>query len=149
MAKTAKAEEKKEKIVVDIADFFSTTNEKNGIWYEVSPDGMPTGLEVLLLGGASDENVTSADVYRKEHEEAEKEKNAAKRAEMERKAVCKRLGAIIKDLRCKEGYDIKIKGEPLSYSKETVYAILWESKAIRTDIFQASFDETNFMTKKD
>ena len=149
MAKTAKAEEKKEKIVVDISNFFTTTREKEGVWYEIHVGEIATGLEVNLLGGASDENILSADVYRKEHEEAEKEKDPAKKAELERKAVCKRLSAIITDLRCKKGYEIIINGEPLTYSPEVVYQILWESKDIRSDIFQATFDDSNFMMKKD
>lgn len=133
---------------VDIADFFTTTKEREGIWYEAKVRGKPTGLMFKLLGYASDENVISAEAYRKAHEEVEKETDPAKKANLEREAVCNRLSAIITDLKSAEGKNITLKGEPLSYSKEVVHQILWESLDIRSDVFNASFDSTNFMTKK-
>lgn len=133
---------------IDIADFFTTTKEREGVWYEAKVQGVPTGLMFKVLGYASDENVLSAEAYKKEHELAEKETDVAKKAEMEREAVCNRLTAIVTDLKAVEGKNIVLNGEPLTYSKEIVKKIFWESIDIRTDVFNASFDSTNFMTKK-
>lgn len=146
MAKTS--EKKAEKKIVDIADFFTTTREKEGVWYEPKVEGVGLGFEFKILGKASDENALSAEVYRKEHELAEKETDVAKRNELERNAVTKRVCAVITDLRAKDGVDLKMNGETLSYSKEMVYSIIYESIEIRTDVFAATFEDSNFMTKK-
>lgn len=143
-----------EKKIVDIADFFTTTNEKEGVWYELKArdsEGNPvgTGIEVLLLGYASDENAISAEVYRKEKELSDKEKDPIKKNKMEIDSVCKRIGAVIKDIRAKDGHEMLIHGEPLKYSPEIIRKILYESIDIRTDVFKATFNDANFMTKKD
>lgn len=133
---------------VELSDFFTTTREKEGVWIEAKIGNKGTGLLFKIVGYASDENVKSADAYKKAHEIAEKETDVVKKAEMERRAVCERLTAIVIDLKCADGVNIKLNGEPLKYSKELVYQILWESMDIRTYIFTETFDSSNFMKKK-
>lgn len=141
----AKKEEKK---VVDIADFFTTSREKEGVWYEPKVDDVGIGIEFKILGYSSDQNVISAEVYRKEHEAAEAETDPVKKNNMERDAVCKRIASLITDLRGKNGNEIKIGGKPLTYSEDAVRQILYENIDIRTDLFRATLDTPNFQMKK-
>lgn len=87
-------------------------------------------------------------MYRKEHEIAEKESDPVKKNELERKAVVKRICSVITDIRAKDGNEIYIGDEPLVYSDEVIYRIIYESIEIRTDVFAATFEDSNFMTKK-
>ena len=135
--------------IVDIADFFTTSNEKEGVWFEPEIRGKKLGIEFKILGSASDENIKSADIYNKEHEQAEKETDPLKKVTKEREAVCKRIASIITDMRPAAGKKIVVKGEPLTYSPEMIQKILWENIEIRTALFSPSIDDANFMTKKD
>ena len=134
--------------VVDIADFFTTSREKEGIWYEPHVDDVGIGIEFKILGYSSDQNVISAEVYRKEHEAAEAETDPVKKNNMERDAVCKRIASLVTDIRGKNGNEIRIGGKPLVYSEDVVRQILYENIDIRTDLFKATLDTPNFQMKK-
>ncbi len=136
------------KNVIDIADFFTTSREKEGVWYEPVIEDVGIGIEFKILGYSSDQNVISAEVYRKEHEAAEKETDPVKKNNMERDAVCKRIASLVTDIRGKDGNEIRIDGKPLVYSDEVVRHILYENIDIRTDLFKATLDTPNFQMKK-
>lgn len=134
---------------IELSDLFTTSNEREGIWYEPKVNGSGIGVEFKILGYASDENIISADVYSKEHEAVEKEKDPKKRAILDRDVQCKRIGACIVDCRPVEGNEVTIDGEPLVYSPKLVQKILYENIEIRADLFRATIDTSNFMKKKD
>lgn len=148
MPRGKKVENMAEKKVIDIADFFTTSREKEGVWYEPKIEDVGIGIEFKILGYSSDQNVISAEVYRKEHEEAEKETDPVKKNNMERDAVCKRIASLVTDIRGKDGNEIRIGGKPLSYSEEVVREILYENIDIRTDLFKATLETPNFQMKK-
>lgn len=140
-------------MAIDIADFFTTKNESEGIWFEpkIKKDGKETGIgiEFKLLGNASDEAVLAGEQYEKDLSLAEGEKDLVRKTRMEREALVKRISAMVIDIRARQGEEIVIDGKPLTYSKANVEAILEGSRVIRSQLLAAFMDTTNFMTRKD
>lgn len=135
-------------MAVDIADFFTTDGEMNGVWYEPVVNGKGIGVEFKILGNSSDQAIRAAEEYEKDTAICEKESDIVKKTRLESKALTKRVAAMITDMRGKDGKEILIKGKPLSFSKEAVCEILDGSKTIKTDILKAFLDTANFMTRK-
>ena len=69
-----------EKEVINLEDFFTTDNEKEGIWYEPKIGGIPCGIEFLVTGRGSDENVANSERYDKDVAGAEDIKDPVERA---------------------------------------------------------------------
>lgn len=133
---------------IDIADFFTTDNEVNGVWYEPKPYGKPTGIEFKLLGISSDVTVTASEQYDKEMDLAKKETDVVKRDKLETEALVRRVGAMVVDIRGKDGVVPMINGKPLTYTRENVEVILRGSRAIRNEFLKVIGSGEDFMTKK-
>ena len=140
--------EKAEKSV-DISQFFTTSNEKEGCWIEPKVNGIGIGIEFKVLGLSSDDVMIAADKYDKETEKIEKEADRVKKIKLGNDARVRRIASCVVDIRGKDGITPVIKGKPLTYSKEVVEEILMESPDIRDEILSASVNSANFMTKKD
>lgn len=138
------------KKTINISDYFCTTREKEGVWYEAKlGNGTNTGIEFKILGPSSDENAIAAEAYSKQHDEIEKEKDPKIAAKMQREAVCKRIAAVITDIRGKDGMQlVNDDGTEIKYSYDVVYKILDENIEIRTDLLNALFETSTFMKKK-
>ncbi len=140
-------------MAIDIADFFTSRNEEEGIWFEpkVKKDGkeLGIGIEFRLLGNSSDAAVLAGELYEKELSVAEGEKDSVKKSHLERDALVKRIAAMVVDIRPKGGEEILIDGKPLSYSRQNVEAILAGSRVIRSQLLSAFMATENFMTRKD
>lgn len=135
-------------MTVDIADFFTTEGETNGVWYEPVVNGRGIGIEFKVLGNSSDKAIMAAETYEKDLAACEKETDIVKKSRMERDALSKRIEVMVLDIRGKDGREILIQGKPLTYSKESVMAILDGSKPIRTELLKAFTTSETFMTKK-
>lgn len=134
---------------IDIADFFTTQKEEEGVWIEPKIKGKGIGIEFKVLGTASDATVIAGEQYEKDSALAEAEKDPVKKSHLNRDALVKRISAMVVDIRSKGDNSILIHGKPLTYSKENVEAILTGSRAIRTELLNAFMDAGNFMTRKD
>lgn len=134
--------------VVEISDFFVTSNEKNGVWYEAKTESGPCGIEFYIYGQSSDRNIISADVYKKEKQEAEDITDPVKYSDKIREITCKRIAAVIGDIRGANGKKLVSNGEEIKYSEELILKILEENIDIRTDLLQAIFTSENFQKKK-
>lgn len=132
----------------DLSSLFTTTNEKSGVWYEAKINGKETGLEFLILGPSSDENVLSAEAYKKAKDKIDAEKDPVKKSQMDIDAVCDRISAVVKEVRTTNGEPLYIGDKKVESSPELIKKILYENIDIRTDVFTASFESANFRTKK-
>ena len=52
--------ETKEKKQINIEDFFTEDNERAGVWFEPKIDGNPCGIEFLVTGASTDDNIIEA-----------------------------------------------------------------------------------------
>ena len=131
-------------MTIDIGDFFTVDNEKQGIWYEP----VNCGIEFKILGISSDRSVTASEQYEKDLAHAEKESDPMKRKELEKEALIRRIGAVITDVRGKDGNEILMQGKPLSFSEGNINNILSSSTIIRDALLKGISTKSNFMTKK-
>lgn len=136
-------------MTIDIADFFTDKNEKEGVWYEPVINGKGIGIEFKILGNSCDAAIRASEEYDKALAAAEKELDVVKRARLKGEAMNKRIEVMVTDIRGKDGREILINGQPLTYTKENVMRILDESKAIKSEILDAFMTSETFMTRKD
>lgn len=133
---------------IDISDYFTATNEKEGIWYEPKVKGRGIGIEFKILGKSSDASAIANEYYEKALAEADKESDTAKRSRLEAIALAKRVAAMVIDVRGKDGKNVRYKGNQLVFSKQVVEEIMIESEPIRSDLLHTLVDTSNFTKKK-
>lgn len=132
---------------VDIADFFTTTREKDGVWIEPKMSDVGVGFEFRVVGPASPLFLNAVADYLEAHAKVVENKDRKTAYEEEVKAVVERNSAVVTGLRVKKGNSIRINGRPLAYSKETVREILYESSEIRDSVWNAVTAQSTFMKK--
>lgn len=135
----------KDENVVDIADFFTTTREKEGVWYELKIQDIGIGIEVKLYGKASPRFIGAMKKYSVSTDSAEKETDIAKKSELTDNAEIDFVTSMIGDARVKEGSNIKIRGKEFSYSSKVMRELFYENKYLREDAVNAIFSEYIFM----
>lgn len=136
-----------EKKIVDISSFFTTTRQKEGVWFEPKIDGAETGIEFKILGKEADDTIVAFEEYSKEHGKLADEKDLKKKSNLEREASIKLIASCITDFRGKDGAEITTEEGILEYSEENLHKILYESADLRTALFEAILEPTNFMKK--
>ena len=142
-----KAEPSKKEIV-DISSFFTTTREKNGVWLELSIEGVGIGIEVKVLGPSAPAFIEASAKYAKSLDSFDKETNKAVRRNKEDGARVDFLTSVVTDLRTKKDFDFTINGKPLAYSEENVREIFYESAEIRDAMWKAVSSPLTFMNLK-
>lgn len=128
------------KKTVDIASFFITSRENEGVWFE--PIG--SGFELKVLGNGSDEVIAAGAEYIKAHEKVLAMDDLAAKQIAERDAVCVRIAKSVKGIRGKDGAELSVNGKPVVYSKELILLLMKENPAIRADVLKFSSDPDNY-----
>lgn len=137
-----------EKVSVDISGFFTKQNSEKGMWTEPNING-PIGVKFLVIGAESNEAARYLADYDKDMERINQIKDPAQRNEEMRVAMATVTAKLVKNIACGEGVgEIKINGKPLTYSHETVYAIMYNSIPIADKIIRFSRRDSDFMAKK-
>lgn len=138
----------KEAEVIDIADFFTKSNEEEGTWFEPVVFGKPLGLEFKVLGANSDKVSVINEQFNKKRAEIavieDLSKKAKKTAELYAKSAAERVVGI----RTKEGKKVCIGGKPIENTEATVFQIFSNSYDIASAVIRFSMDSENFMNKK-
>jgi len=148
-SKAVKAKDaEKSRKSIDIADFFTTTREKEGVWIELKIEGIGIGIEVKALGPSAPEFIKASMKYAQNLDSFDKETDKAERRSKENDARTEFLTSIVVDLRTKKDFDFTIKGKPLKYSRENVREIFYESVEIRDAVWEAVSSPLTFMRTK-
>ena len=136
------------KDVIDVADFFTTTRAKEGVWYEPEIDGIGIGLEFRIYGQASDKYVRSLDAYAKEHDRALKETDPGAATEIERQALADRAATIVGGVRAKGGKALVYGKKEFKGTYEEIRSVMYENEDICIDILTAAAKNTTFMKRR-
>ena len=138
-----------EKNYIDIEDFYTDDNEKNGLWHEGMVDGEPSGLVFQMIGIHSDEAVAKMEHYdRLTKELREKEKDPEIRAAKEREIDAERVASLTKGLKCADGRGIRKGGKEVDFSIDLVKEIFLHSPLLKMDCIEFSIKTANFMNRK-
>lgn len=133
---------------INIEDFFTEDNEKEGIWYHPSVKGMPCGIEFLLTGKNTDENIAATERYEKKLAELEDEKDPVEKAQKAKVLDANRVAEFVKGLRVAKGFDVDFGGKAIEYSEPLVQQILLKSPLIKVAIINFVMDTANFIKRE-
>lgn len=133
-----------EENVVDISSYFTTSREREGVWFEPKIEDNSIGIKFKIVGPASDEYIKAYSDYRTAHEMVVNTEDDALAIELERKAICNFLNGVIKDFKPSAGITLLVNGKKLEYSKSIMEKILYESAEIRSVLFDAVVDSETF-----
>lgn len=134
---------------INIEDFFTEDNEKEGIWFEPKIKGVPCGIEFLVTGTGTDENVANSERYEKELAESEEIKDPIERVRKQKEIDANRVAQFVKGIRVadreKGDNEVKYQGKPLEYSVPLIQKLLLKSPLIKFAIINFAKDTANFI----
>ena len=133
---------------INIEDFFTDDNEKEGIWFEPKIKGVPCGIEFLVTGTGTDENVANSERYEKEMAETEEIKDPIEKVKKQKEIDANRVAQFIKGIRAAEGSDVQYNGKPLEYSVPLIQKLLFKSPLIKMEIIRFAKDTANFIKRE-
>lgn len=133
---------------INIEDFFTEDNEKEGIWFEPKIKGVPCGIEFLVTGRGTDENIANSERYDKTLAELEDIKDPLEKVQKTKKADADRVAEFVKGIRAAAGSEVKYEGKPLEYSVPMIQQLLLKSPLIKNEIIKFAMDTANFIKRE-
>ena len=133
---------------VNLEDFFTEDNEKNGIWFEPKIKGKPCGFEFLITGRGTDENIAGSERYDKAVAETEDIKDPLEKAKKRKELEANRVAEFVKGIRAADGCELKFNGKPLEYSVPLIQQLLQKSPLIKDEIIKFAMDTANFIKRE-
>lgn len=137
MAKTTKENE------LDISMFFSRENENNGVWFEPTIKGVPSGIEFLVCGLNSNVASVADEEWNKDRQTLSDIKDEKLRSKKEDELFAVRISKYILDIRGKGGKKLVIGGKEVT--KDDIYDIVYNSPAILVEISRFASRLENFL----
>ena len=128
---------------INIEDFYTEENEKNGVWHEPVIDGEPCGVEFLLIGIHSEEAIKNMDKYDEILNNAKEEE----REEMERDIDAARVASLTKGVRGANGEKILVEGKEVEFDFEFIKKLYLNAPLIKMDNIEFAIKTSNFMKK--
>lgn len=138
---------------INIEDFFTADNEVSGIWFEPkikTRNGIlePCGLEFLVTGKDTDENIAASERYEKQSAELNDLKDPVEKARKGKELDARRVAEFVKSMRVTEGYKVNFGGKQIEYTPELVYQILLKAPLIKDEIIKFVLDTANFIKRE-
>ena len=137
-----------EKKVVNLEDFFTVDNEKEGVWFEPRINGTPCGIEFLVTGTGTDENVANSERYEKAVNEAENIKDPVERVQKKKVLDANRVAEFVKGIRPADGQEVLYAGKPLESSVPMIQQLLLKSPLIKAEIVKFAVKTENFIKRE-
>lgn len=132
--------------VIDIEDFFTEKNEREGVWHEPVIDNIPCGLEFLLIGIHSEEAVAKMAELDKKSEEIRNGKDSDEEKEEKLKQLdAERVAVLTKDIRAADGSELTKGGKPFVFSTEIAKELFYNSPDLKMDCVDFVLKSSNFM----
>lgn len=136
------------KNIVNLEDFFTDDNEKNGIWFEPKIKGIPCGFEFLVTGTGTDENIANSERFEKALSETEGIKDPIERVKKQKILDANRVAEFVKGIRATEGHEVLSGGKPVEYSVPLIQKILLKSPLIKQELIRFAKDTANFIKRE-
>ena len=137
-----------DKKVINIEDFFTEDREKEGVWFEPRVGGKLCGIQFLVTGIASDENIIAAERFDREMNELEEIKDPVEKINKRKVIEANRVTENVIGIRAAGGENVLFGGKPLEYSKPLIQQILLKAPLIRTEIINFAMERTNFIKRE-
>jgi hypothetical protein len=137
-----------EKKIVNIEDFYTEVNEREGVWHEPIIDNIPCGLEFLLIGIHCEEAIKKMDELDekskaiRESEESDEQKDIKLR---ELDAL--RVAVLTKGIRSADGAELMMDGKPFKFSEENATQLFLNSPDLKMDCVDFVLKSSNFIKR--
>lgn len=138
----------KGKRIVNLEDFFTEDNEREGIWFEPKINGIPCGFEFLVTGVGTDENVANSERFARAMAESNDIKDPIEKVQKQKVLDANRVAEFVKGIRASEDTNINYKGKPLEYSVPLIQKLLLKSPLIKYEIIDFAKDTANFIKRE-
>ncbi len=133
---------------INIEDFFTEDRSRDGVWFEPKIKGVPCGIEFLVTGTETDENVAYGERYEKEINATEEIKDPVEKAKKQKILDANRVAEFVKGIRPAENSELAYQGKPLEYSVPLIQKILLNAPLIKFEIVRFAKDMSNFMKRE-
>ena len=130
---------------INLEDLFTEEREKEGVWFEPKIKGKRCGIEFLLTGRSTDENVAGGERYEKALAKLDDMKDPIEKSKKQKELFANRVAEFVKGIRPAEGKELYFNGKPLEFSVPTIQKLLQQAPLITGQIFSFVTDTTNFM----
>ena len=133
---------------INIEDFFTEDNERSGVWFEPKINDIPCGIEFLVTGKNTDENVAATERYEKKLAELEDCKDPVEKARKTKELDASRVAEFVKGMRVVEGYEVNFGGKQIEYSVPLVTQIFLKSPLIKIEVINFVMKTANFIIRE-
>lgn len=133
---------------INIEDFFTADNEVTGIWFEPKIKGMRCGLEFLVTGKDTDENIAATERYDKLLNELEDLKDPIEKAQKAKELDARRVAEFVKSVRIADGCNVSFGGKKVEYTPEFVQQVFLKAPLIKAEVIKFVMDTTNFIKRE-
>ena len=133
---------------INIEDFFTEDNEVSGVWFEPKIKGTPCGLEFLVTGKNTAENIAATERYDKKLSELEDIKDPVEKAQKSKVVDANRVAEFVKGLRVVEGYEVDFGGKQIEYSVPLIQQIFLKSPLIKAEVIKFVMETANFIKRE-
>lgn len=138
----------KEVETINLEDYFTTDHEKEGVWFEPNIKGKPCGIQFLVTGTDTDENIVNAERFQKAIDELDDIKDNIEAANKRKVLEANRVADFVKGIRSAEGAKVLFGGKPLEYSKPMIQELCLKSPLIQNEILKFAVKTENFIRRK-
>lgn len=133
---------------INLEDLFTEEREKEGVWFEPKIKGVPCGIEFLVTGRSTDENVAGGERYDKALNKLEDERDPIEKSKKQKELFANRVAEFVKGIRPVKGNELMYDGKPLEYSVPMIQKLLQQAPLITGQIFSFVTDTANFMKRE-
>ncbi len=133
---------------VNIEDLFTEERAANGVWFEPRIKGQPCGIEFLVTGTDSDENVAYGERYDKQRAELEDLKDPVEKAHKMKIIDANFVASYVKGVKSADGCETLFGGKPLEYSVPFIQELLLKAPLIKMEIVRFARETANFMKRE-
>lgn len=130
---------------INLEDLFTEGREKDGVWFEPRIKGVPCGIQFLVTGRSTDENVAGGERYDKALAALEEVKDPIEKARKQKELFANRVAEFVKGIRPAKDSEVMYNGKPLEFSVPMIQKLLQEAPLITGQIFSFVTDTANFM----
>ena len=133
---------------INLEDLFTEEREKEGVWFEPKIKGVGCGIEFLVTGRSTDENIAGGERYDKAVAALEDMKDPIEKSKKQKELFANRIAEFVKGIRPANGSELMYNGKPLEYSVPLIQKLFQQAPLISGQIFSFVTDTTNFMKRE-
>jgi hypothetical protein len=133
---------------INIEDYYTEKNEKEGVWHEPVFNTVPCGLKFLLIGVHSKEGLEQMAHYDELEEKLRaSEKDQDVLDEKLKRLDAERVASITKDIKTADGKKIMKDGKVVEFSKDFATELYLNGPVFKIHNIEFAIDSANFIKK--